>query len=181
MVVHAHHDASAEHHKCRFLVYVNQLRAPAPVTPLCCRQVLGSGQLGHMAVDFAVHVVRACMLAEPVLGATDLFATLETLIKLSYSLPAPAGLQLQQLVVEARRAKCAQRLPPQTLQITCVFIDLFSRWRCWLSCCTACPRRQLQQLVVEAQRAKCPALSQGFSLSMLRSLPKCLQATTHQG
>lgn len=70
-------------------------------------QVLGSGQLGHMAVDFAVHVVRSCMLAEPVLGATDLFATLETLIKLSYSLPAPAGLQLQQLVVEARRAKCA--------------------------------------------------------------------------
>ena len=63
-----------------------------------------------MAVDFAVHVVRACMLAEPVLGATDLFATLETLIKLSYSLPAPAGLQLQQLVVEARRAKCAHRL-----------------------------------------------------------------------
>ncbi|KAK9843414.1 hypothetical protein WJX81_000935 [Elliptochloris bilobata] len=75
-------------------------------------QVLGSGQLGHMAVDFAVHVVRTCMVAEPVLGATDLFATLETLVKLSYSLPSPAGLQLQQLVVEARRAKLGLGLAP---------------------------------------------------------------------
>ena len=80
------------------------------------RQVLGSGQLGHMAVDFAVHVVRTCMIGEPVLGATDLFATLETLIKLSYSLPAPAGLQLQQLVVEARRAKCALSPGPTASQ-----------------------------------------------------------------
>ncbi len=73
------------------------------------RQVLGSGQLGHLAVDFAVHLVRACVLAEPVLGAPDLPATLETLGKVAYSLPAPAGLQLQALVLEARRAKC---VPP---------------------------------------------------------------------
>lgn len=74
--------------------------------PLLCSQGLGSGQLGHLVVDFAVHVVRACVIAEPVLAAPDLFATLETLVKISYSLPAQAGLQLQQLVVEARRAKC---------------------------------------------------------------------------
>jgi len=47
------------------------------------------------------------VLAEPVLGAPDLPATLETLGKVAYSLPAPAGLQLQALVLEARRAKCA--------------------------------------------------------------------------
>jgi hypothetical protein len=74
-------------------------------------QVLGSGQLGHLAVDFAVHLVRACVLAEPVLGAPDLPATLETLGKVAYSLPAPAGLQLQALVLEARRAKCAAPPP----------------------------------------------------------------------
>lgn len=91
---------------------------------LAGQQVLGSGQLGHLVVDFAVHMVRACAIVEPVLAAADLFATLETLVKISYSLPAQAGLQLQQLVVEARRAKCAPccTLCPPGLACTLVHI-----------------------------------------------------------
>lgn len=56
-------------------------------------------------LEFAAHLVRACLVLEPVLAAADLFNTLETLAKLART-SHPAA-QLQVLVDQARRPKCA--------------------------------------------------------------------------
>ena len=50
-----------------------------------------------------MHLVRACMVAEPLLAASDLFATLETLLKLART--TPQGAQLQAIVDQARRPR----------------------------------------------------------------------------
>lgn len=51
-----------------------------------------------------MYLIRACIVNEPLLAAADLFNTLETLAKLSRSIPQ--GPQLQQLVEQARRPRC---------------------------------------------------------------------------
>ena len=82
------------------------LRRPARCL---CPQVLGSGRAGPAALEFAVHLVRTCVVGEPVLAASDLFATLETLAKLART--SPQGAHLQALVEQARRPRwvCSHR------------------------------------------------------------------------
>lgn len=69
-------------------------------------QVLTSGRLGAPPLEFAVHMVRACIILEPVLTSADLFNTLEVLTKLARTSPQQ-GPALQLLVEQARRPKCA--------------------------------------------------------------------------
>lgn len=64
--------------------------------------MLSTGRLGAV-LEFVVHLVRACMVAEPLLAASDLFATLETLLKLART--TPQGAQLQAIVDQARRPR----------------------------------------------------------------------------
>jgi hypothetical protein len=66
-------------------------------------KVLGTGRPGGGALDFAVHLVRACCVAEPLLAASELFNTLETLLKLSRT--TPQGAQLQAIADQARRPR----------------------------------------------------------------------------
>ncbi len=51
-------------------------------------------------------MVRACIIADPVLTSADLFNTLEVLAKLARTSPQQ-GPALQLLVEQARRPKCA--------------------------------------------------------------------------
>lgn len=62
-------------------------------------------RLGAPPLEFAAHVVRQCIVVEPVLAAADLFNTLEMLAKLARTLSQ--GPQMQALVEQARRPKCA--------------------------------------------------------------------------
>ena len=68
--------------------------------------MLTSGRLGAAPLEFAVHMVRACIIMEPVLTSADLFNTLEVLAKLARTSPQQ-GPALQLLVEQARRPKCA--------------------------------------------------------------------------
>ena len=93
-------------------------------------QVLVGGRSGA-ALEFAVHLVRNCLLAEPVLGAQDLQATLEVFSKLAQRGGTGAPLPLQQMVDQARRlAPCA----PSSLLAAWACVQLPS---CCLGSCTA--------------------------------------------
>lgn len=79
--------------------------------------MLSSGRLGAPPLEFAAHVVKACIVSEPVLAAADLFNTLEMLAKLART--SPQGPAMQALVDQARRPKCAS-LPCGCLVVLCL-------------------------------------------------------------
>ncbi|KAK9824056.1 hypothetical protein WJX72_007392 [[Myrmecia] bisecta] len=74
-------------------------------------KVLSSGRSGA-AMEVAVHLVRACVIMEPLATAAELFNTLEVLSKIAVR--SAGGTALQQLVDQARRSPKvpARVLPP---------------------------------------------------------------------
>ncbi|KAK9916879.1 hypothetical protein WJX75_008268 [Coccomyxa subellipsoidea] len=72
-------------------------------------KVLSSGRLGAPPLEFAAHIVRACIVMDPVLAAADLFNTLEMLAKLART--SQQGPAMQLLVEQARRPKSKPPVP----------------------------------------------------------------------
>ena len=65
---------------------------------LACRVNMPQNQA---ALEFAVHVVRVCLVSEALATAADLFSTLDVLQK--YALRTSAGTAILQLVEQARQ------------------------------------------------------------------------------
>ncbi len=65
----------------------------------------------NLATDLAVHLVRTCLVGDPVVTAADLFNTLDTLAKIArHSSNGPAVLML---VEQARQVTRSASSPPQ--------------------------------------------------------------------
>lgn len=73
----------------------------------CLLQALSAVPKQQAACEFAFHIVSVCIVREPVLAASDLLNTLDALSKLARTLPQAGAQQLQTLVEQARRPRCA--------------------------------------------------------------------------
>jgi len=77
----------------------------APCTQILFLQAVSAIPQQKPAMDFAYHIVSACIVREPILAASDLLNTLDALSKLARTLPQAGQQQLQGLIEQARRPR----------------------------------------------------------------------------